>query len=78
MPLAGFAIPAGIPYRLLDPVVISVGESVWQPAETVAAPGRIGIDFVSFRVPEDAPSGELEFKVSVQGAESNTVLLNIE
>lgn len=77
-PLAGFAVPEGPRYRLEAPVAIVAGESEWQPLESFAAPGRIGIDAVRFRVPADAPSGTLELKVRVQDAESNTVLLQVE
>ncbi|HWQ53132.1 MAG TPA: hypothetical protein VN442_05570 [Bryobacteraceae bacterium] len=78
MPPAGFAVPEGLRYRLIDPVSIVAGDREWQPVDAFAAPGRTGIDAVRFQIPEDAPAGTMELKVRVRGTESNTVLLAVQ
>lgn len=78
MPPAGFAVPEGLRYRLVDAVVIVAGDREWQPVDALAAAGKTGIDALRFRIPEDAPAGTMELKVRVAGTESNTVLLAVQ
>jgi uncharacterized protein (TIGR03437 family) len=67
--LDGFPIPASPAYLMADPVEIHVGDTVIAPERCFAAPGRVGIDAVQFRIPDGTPAGPV--KVLVNGVESN-------
>ena len=48
-----------------------------RPSKAFAVPGKFGIDAVQFRV-NGLASGNLTFKVTVGGVDSNTVLLPVQ
>jgi uncharacterized protein (TIGR03437 family) len=76
---AGFAIPASPAYNLVDSAEVLIADRPSIPATGFAVPGRIGVDAVQFRVPDDAPSGgNATFRVRINGQDSNTVLLPIQ
>ncbi len=75
-PPDGFAVPDTPAYPLADPVEILAGESVATPEFSGAAPGRVGVTAVRFRLGSGA--GALELKARVNGRESNSVLLPVE
>ena len=77
-PPDGFAVPDAPAYPLADPVEILTGESVAAPEFAGAAPGRVGVTAVRFRIESGAPAGAVELKARVNGRESNTVLLPVE
>jgi len=73
------AVPATPPYRVLDPVTIQVGASVFTAESAFAAPGRIGVDIVQFRLDSTAPSGAaIPIYLTVNGVSSNTLPLPIQ
>jgi uncharacterized protein (TIGR03437 family) len=73
----GFAVPATPEYNVLDPATVSIGGGTLQPLWAGAQPGNTGVTGVRFRVPAEA-AGDVEVRISVNGAESNTVLLPVE
>ena len=75
--LEGFPIPQSPPYLMADTVSVQVGDSAIVPEKAFAVPGRFGIDAVQFRL-NGAPSGNLTLKVTINGADSNTVLLPVQ
>jgi uncharacterized protein (TIGR03437 family) len=77
-PPDGFAVPAAPAYPLADPVEILAGASAATPEFAGAAPGRVGITAVRFRIESGTPAGAIELKARVNGRESNTVLLPVE
>jgi uncharacterized protein (TIGR03437 family) len=74
--LDGFPLPAGVDYLISDPVEAGVGDSTVNVVKAFAAPGKVGIDAVQFRLPDGAASGP--FKVVINGVESNTVTLPVQ
>ena len=75
----GFAVPANPPYVVLDPVAVLVGSASLTPESVCAAPGRVGIDLVEFRLPSDAPSAaSVSVQVTVNGVGSNVVVLPVK
>jgi len=76
----GFALPAQPVFQITDTATITVGTStVISPDNIVAAPGRVGVDEVQFRLGSDAPSGtNAPLYVTVNGQNSNTVLLPVQ
>lgn len=73
----GFAVPASPVYSLIDPVELVVGSGAARPLWAGAHAGMTGVAAVRFRVPADA-AGEVEVRLKIAGAESNTVLLPVE
>jgi uncharacterized protein (TIGR03437 family) len=73
----GFAVPASPEHNLIDPVTVTFGGVTLQPLWAGAQPGNTGVTGVRFRVPAEA-AGDVEVRMSVNGAESNTVLLPVE
>jgi uncharacterized protein (TIGR03437 family) len=77
------AIPDGFfppnpPPAVADSVVLSVGGTK-PPATSTAAPGYIGIVSTKFEVPSGLPGGtSVPVMVSINGVESNTVMLPIQ
>jgi uncharacterized protein (TIGR03437 family) len=73
----GFALPAGSAVRLVDPIELVSGETVWAPVEALASEASIGVNAIRFQLPEGIlpVDGYIPFKVRVNGVESNTVLL---
>ena len=75
----GFPIPASGDYSIVDGASVQVGDTVIAAEKAFAVPGRQGIDAVQFRLGDDAPSGTTAtFKLTVNGVESNTVMLAVQ
>jgi uncharacterized protein (TIGR03437 family) len=78
-PPDGFAVPASATFPLVDPVELEFSGNVVKPEFTGAAPGRVGITEVRFKIADPFPTGAtVEIKMRVNGHESNTVLLALE
>lgn len=75
---AGFPIPADPPFRLVDNAAVQVGDASIPPENAFAAPGKSGIDVVQFRLPDSVASGNLEIRLTVNGQDSNTVVLPVQ
>ena len=75
----GFAVPDDPSFPLADPVEVSLGGAALAPEAAFAAPARVGLDAVVFRIPSDAAGGgAMDLKIRVNGVESNTVALPVE
>ena len=75
----GFPLPADPSYLILDPATVSIGDTVVSAENAFAVAGRVGIDAVQFRLGDGAPSGtNATFKVTVNGVDSNTVMLAVQ
>lgn len=75
-PPAGFAIPTGAEFALLDPVEVIAGEETVQPLRVIATPGFVGMTSVQIRVGPQFPLGaSTNLKIRVNGKDSNTVRL---
>ncbi len=75
----GFPTPSTPDYLIVDPATVQIGDAVITPTKVFVAPGRQGIDAVQFRLSDDAPSGtNATFKLSVNGVDSNTVLIAVQ
>jgi uncharacterized protein (TIGR03437 family) len=75
----GFPIPASPDYLIVDAATVQVGTTVINAEKSFAVPGRQGIDAVQFRLTDDAPSAtNATFKVTVNGVDSNTVLIAVQ
>jgi uncharacterized protein (TIGR03437 family) len=75
----GFAVPLSPPYRVTDGVNVQVGDAVFAAENAFAAPGRLGIDAVQFRLSDGAPSAtNATLHVTVNGQDSNTLLFPIQ
>ena len=78
-PPDGFAVPAAGTFPLLDPVELEFSGKVVKPDFAGAAPGRVGITEVRFKIADPFPTGTtVNIKVQVNGQQSNTVLLPLE
>jgi uncharacterized protein (TIGR03437 family) len=75
----GFAAPVTPVSNVVDKTEISAGGVILQPTFAGAAPGFVGITATKFRLTRDLPgASSVDFKVMVNGRESNTALLPIE
>jgi len=75
----GFAVPQSPRYLLQDAVTVQVGGAAIAAEQAFAAPGRVGIDAIQFRLGDGAPSAtNATFHVTVSGNDSNTVLIPIQ
>lgn len=75
----GFAVPLSPPYLVTDGVNVQVGDAVFAAENAFAAPGRMGIDAVQFRLSDGAPSAtNATLHVTVNGQDSNTLLFPIQ
>src|SRR5262249_38401475 len=74
--LQGFPIPQSPAYLIVDAVATSVGDIAATTVKAFAAPGKIGIDAVQFRLGDGSTSGPL--KITINGVESNTVTLPVQ
>jgi uncharacterized protein (TIGR03437 family) len=74
----GFFPPMPAP-ALMDPVSLSVGDQSPAVVWSGAAPGYTGIVSTRFTVPDGLPGGSLvPLKVSINGIDSNTVMLPVQ
>jgi uncharacterized protein (TIGR03437 family) len=75
----GFAVPQTPPYLLLDAASVLVGAAVIPAENAFAAPARVAVDAVQFRLGDSAPSAtNAPLHVSINGQDSNTVLLPVQ
>jgi uncharacterized protein (TIGR03437 family) len=73
----GFPIPQSTSYAMVDGVTVQVGETSVVAERAFALAGRCGIDAVQFRLDKSA-SGTVTLRVSINGAESNTVTIQVQ
>ena len=74
--LDGFPVPASPDYLIADSVDARVGEAAAAVVKAFAAPGKVGIDAVQFRLGDGTVSGAL--RVVINGVESNTVTVAVQ
>jgi uncharacterized protein (TIGR03437 family) len=76
----GLALPAQPAFQVTDPATVTIGAAtVISPDSVVAAPGRVGVNEVQFRLGSGAPTGtNASLNITVNGQSSNTVLLPIQ
>jgi uncharacterized protein (TIGR03437 family) len=75
----GFAVPRTPPFLLLDVASVLVGNTVLPAENALAVPARVAVDAVQFRLRDGAPSAtNAPLRVSINGQESNTVLLPVQ
>jgi uncharacterized protein (TIGR03437 family) len=75
----GFAVPQTPPYVLLDAASVQVGGVVIAPENAFAVPGSVAVDAVQFRLGDGAPTAtNASLIVSINGQQSNTVLLPVQ
>jgi uncharacterized protein (TIGR03437 family) len=65
----GFA-PAD-PSSIVDEVTIGAGELTIKPERSFAAAGKVGLDAVQFRLPQEVGAGTVDVRVTVNGVSSN-------
>jgi len=75
--LEGFPIPQSPPYLMLDGASVQAGDVSITADQAFAVPGKFGIDAVQFHL-NGVASGNVTLKVTVNGADSNTVLLPVQ
>ena len=75
----GFAVPQTPPFLLMDAASVLVGGAVLAAEDALAAPARVAVDAVQFRLGDGAPSAtNAPLRVRINGQESNTVLLPVQ
>ena len=76
----GLALPAQPAFQVTDPATVTIGAAtVISPDSVVAAPGRVGVNEVQFRLGSGAPTGmNAPMYLTVNGQNSNTVLLPVQ
>ena len=78
-PPDGFAVPGTGHYELVDHAELAFGDKVIEPEFAGAAPARVGITAIRFRVADPLPvATTIEIKARINGHESNTVLFPLE
>jgi uncharacterized protein (TIGR03437 family) len=78
-PPDGFAVTSAGHYPLLDKAELLFGDKVIEPEFAGAAPGRVGVTGIRFRIADPFPAAStVEIKARVNGHESNAVLLRLE
>jgi uncharacterized protein (TIGR03437 family) len=78
-PIDGFPVPKDPEYKLVDPVEILAGDSVYIPDWTGAAVGYSGLVELRFRIPDAWASGAaVDIAVRMGERMSNTVTLIVE
>jgi uncharacterized protein (TIGR03437 family) len=73
----GFPIPQSVSYSIVDSVTVQAGETAINAEKAFAVAGRCGIDAVQFRL-DSSVTGTVTLRVTVNGADSNTVLLPVQ
>jgi uncharacterized protein (TIGR03437 family) len=77
---ATVARPLGYPVQatpsdpIVDSVTVTAGTETFPAQNSFAAPGQIGVDVVQFSL-DGSQSGNLAFKVTVNGVDSNSLTL---
>jgi uncharacterized protein (TIGR03437 family) len=75
----GLAIPDTPAFNAVDPVAVLVGDATFPAAAAFAAPGRVGVDTVQFRLGNGSPSGtSAALRIQINQQVSNTVPLPIK
>jgi uncharacterized protein (TIGR03437 family) len=74
----GFPIPADPVYAVLDAVTVRAGDATIAADSAFAAPGRIGIDAVRFRLGDAITPGTVSVRITVNGNDSNTVAVPVQ
>jgi uncharacterized protein (TIGR03437 family) len=75
----GFPVQESETSILVDPVTIMAGDTPITPAYAGAASGRVGVIAIRFPISDALPTATtLQLKVTVNGQDSNTVLLPLE
>jgi uncharacterized protein (TIGR03437 family) len=75
----GFALPANPNFMLTDPVTLTVGDAVASTTYAGAAADKVGINAVSFNIDDSMPvASNVPVKISINGHESNTVVLPLK
>jgi len=72
----GFPIPPTPAFSMVDGVTVQVGEAAIPADKAFAVVGRCGIDAVQFRL-DGSVTGTATLRVTVNGADSNTLLLPV-
>jgi len=73
----GFPIPQATSYAMVDGVTVQVGEASIAAEKAFAVAGRCGIDAVQFRL-AGAITGTVTLRLSINGADSNTLVLPVQ
>src|SRR5262245_5270269 len=74
---AGFPIPQSVSYSMVDGVTVQAGDVTITAEKAFAVAGRCSIDAVQFRL-TSAVTGTATLRVSVNGTDSNTLLLAVQ
>ena len=75
----GFPVPTSPDYLIVDTATVQVGDAVINAQKAFVVPGKQGIDAVQFRLGDSAPTAtNATMKVTVNGVDSNTVLLSVQ
>jgi len=75
----GLAIPGTPAFNAVDPVTVLVGDATFPAEAAFAAPGRVGVDAVQFRLASGVPSGtSAALRIQINQQVSNTVPLPIK
>jgi uncharacterized protein (TIGR03437 family) len=79
---AGLPRPFGFapvePSAVLDPVTVLAGDTAIEPERSFAAAGRVGLDAVQVRLPQETPAGSAQVRVVVNGKASNAVAIPVQ
>ncbi len=73
----GFPIPQTPTYNIVDSVTLQAGTLSITAEGAFAVPGRLGIDAATFRL-DSSVTGTVTLKVTVNGVDSNTVMLPVQ
>ena len=75
----GLAIPDTPPFNAVDPVTVLVGDATLPAEAAFAAPGRVAVDAVQFRLADGAPSGtSAALRIQINQRLSNTVQMSVK
>jgi uncharacterized protein (TIGR03437 family) len=73
----GFPIPQSPSYSLVDGVTVQAGKLAIPAEKAYAVVGRCGIDAVQFRL-DGSVTGTVTLRVTINGADSNTLMLPVQ
>lgn len=77
--LDGLAIPDKPRFSVVDPVSVLVGDATLPAEAAFAAPGRVAVDTIQFRLADGAPSAtSAPLRIRIKERESNTAPLPIK